>query len=211
MVKVLAKTVYYEPRKIGTDKIRLTLLERIEAEWSEHNLRKHEKLIDRMLVLAHNNVVRHLSSVGADNKYVFSEVEAPGLRAIVGEGQIKDAETLLFLKPEPVTRVVVLRRNKETGMLEKITEINVSKELWGYETKIELPEDMEWDALLVESPERKRLILKEEIKLPLREKIVEPVKPEARRKKHARKKKTKSVKKKKKKRTKKKRKKRRKK
>ena len=210
MVKVLAKTVYYEPRKIGNDAVRITLLERIEAEWSEHNLRKHEKLIDRMLVLAHNNVIRHMSSVGGENKYIFSEVEAPGLRAIVGDGQIKDTETLLFLKPEPITRIVVLKKNKETDMLEKILELNISKELWCYETKLEFLKNMEWDAILVESPERKRIILREETKLPLREKIVqESIKPKSRKRTKAKKKKTKSDKKKKKKRTKTKRKRRR--
>ncbi len=199
MVKVLAKTVYYEPRKIGNDTVRITLFERIEAEWSEHNLRKHEKLIDRMLVLAHNNVIRHMSSVGGENKYIFSEVEAPGLRAIVGEGQIKDTETLLFLKPEPITRIVVLKKNKETNILEKILELNISKELWCYETKLEFLKNMEWDAILVESPERKRIILREEAKLPLREKIIEEsMKPKIRKRTKAKKKKTKSDKKKKK-------------
>lgn len=162
MVKALIRTTLLEPKIIGDDKVQLILLERKEGEWSEHRLRMSENIIDRMIALANNYVIMNMR----ENAYVFAEVEVPGLRAFIGEGEVPGVETFLTIMPEPVLRIVFYKSEGEE--VKPLHIIEPKGDLWGYESKIYVKPSLEYDLIIVETPSTIRAILPDELKFPQR-------------------------------------------
>ncbi len=162
MVKALVRTTLLEPKIIGDDKVQLILLERKEGEWSEHRLKMSENIIDRMITLANNYVIMNMR----ENAYVFAEVEVPGLRAFIGEGEVPGVETFLTVMPEPILKIVFYKVDGEE--VKPLHVIEPKGDLWGYESKIYVEPSLEYDLIIVETPSTIRAILPDELKFPQR-------------------------------------------
>jgi hypothetical protein len=159
-MKVLTRLVEYNPRLVGDDKIKVYLLERREFEWREESHRRSKHQLDRLLAYAANMVTLHPPR---DN-YVFGEAEIPGLRAFFGEGRFPEAETVILPKPAPVTSIKLYRL--EDGKPILVHEYKPPSELWGYETRITVDPSLQYDLIVVETPEGPRPILRHETRLP---------------------------------------------
>ncbi len=193
------KTKIYKPKKIGDDKVEILGLDEEELSWEKHTIRSTKNIMDRMLAMANNVVLMNYR----DNVYVFAEVEAPGLRAVVGEGSIPGVETTLSPRPIEVTEILFAKKkNEEVEIVHKIVP---EHDTWIYEGSVNSI-DLDYDIIILKSVNMTRVLLREELHLPLRKKGEKKRKTKRRRKK---KKTEKSVKKKTKKKTRKKKKKKR--
>ncbi len=162
---------------VGDDRIKLVLLEREEGEWTEETKRRSKHLLDRLLAYANNVVIMSQVREG----YVFGEAEIPGLKAFVGEGGFRGAETLLLPLPQPVTRITLYKKG-ETDTAVKVHEYMPPGEMWGYETKIEVDPALEYDLIVVETPEGPRPLFRHELKIPTRKTQAKKKKKKRRRK-----------------------------
>ncbi len=197
------KTKIYKPKKIADDKVEILGLDEEELSWEKHTIRSTRNIMDRMLAMANNVVLMNYR----DNVYVFAEVEAPGLRAVVGEGSVPGVETTLSPRPVEVTEILFAKKkNEEVEIVHKIVP---EHDTWIYEGSVNTI-DLDYDLIILKSVDMTRVVLKEELHLPLR-KSVEKKRKTRRRRKRKKKKTEKSVKKKTKKKTRKKQKRRRKK
>ena len=163
MIKVLSRKIMFKPVLIGDDKVKLYLLEMESEEWSMEKKRRSKHLLDRLLAYANNVVIMNPVEEG----YIFAEAETPGLKAFVGEGGFKEANTILLPKPQPVKAVKIYKMD-ERGKLVKIHEYHPPRELWGYETKIYIDPKLEYDLIIVETSEEPRAIFPNELYIPAR-------------------------------------------
>ncbi len=158
----------------------------IEREdWSEHSIRSKTNVLDKMLIHAQNIVSMLDSSGELKDKYVVVEVELPGLKAMRCEGKVSGSSTILYPIPSPITRMVFLK--KENEELKPVYTIEFKGEKWVYDSII-YDKDLEYDAILVETPEDKRLVLKEELITPTRSKLVEEKRKKTRKRRRKKKK-----------------------
>ncbi len=165
MVNILTRKIIYRPVLVGDDKVKLYLLERREEEWTEEKKKRSKHLLDRLLAHANNIVIMNPVEEG----YIFAEVEAPGLKAFVGEGGFKEAETILLPKPQPIKSIKIYKL--EDDKLVKIHEYTPPSDLWGYETKIYIDPSIEYDLIIVETQEEPRPIFPNELHIPTRKTI----------------------------------------
>ena len=185
------KTKIYKPKKIADDKVEILGLDEEELSWEKHTIRSTRNIIDRMLAMANNVVLMNYR----DNVYVFAEVEAPGLRAVVGEGSIPGVETTLSPRPIEVTEILFAKKKNEE--IEIVHKIVPEHDTWIYEGSVNSI-DLDYDLIILKSVDMTRVLLREELHLPLRKSIEKKRKTRRKRKK---KKTEKSVKKKTKKKT----------
>jgi len=190
-LEVLVKTKIYKPKKIADDKVEILGLDEEELSWEKHTIRSTRNIMDRMLAMANNVVLMNYR----DNVYVFAEVEAPGLRAVVGEGSIPGVETTLSPRPIEVTEILFAKKKNEE--IEIVHKIVPEHDTWIYEGSVNSI-DLDYDLIILKSVDMTRVLLREELHLPLRKSIEKKRKTRRKRKK---KKTEKSVKKKTKKKT----------
>jgi len=195
------KTKIYKPKKITDDKVEILSLDEEELSWEKHTIRSTKNIMDRMLAMANNVVLMNYR----DNVYVFAEVEAPGLRAVIGEGSVPGIETILSPRPIEVTEILFAKKkNDEVEIIHKIVP---EHDTWIYEGSVNVT-DLDFDIIILKSVNMTRVVLKEELHLPLRKSVEKKTKSRKRRK-RKKKKTEKSLKKKTKKKTRKKKKRRR--
>ncbi len=162
-MKVLVKLTKYLPEQVGDEKIKLYLLKREELGWRIENKRRSKHVLDRLLAYANNAVITNM----AENAYIFAEAEIPGMKAFVGEGGFKDVETILLPLPRPVNKVRIVRI-KEGEKTETIHEYEPPAEMWGYESKITIAPEIEYDLIIIDTPEGPRPLFPDELKIPIR-------------------------------------------
>ncbi|OYT40524.1 MAG: hypothetical protein B6U89_01885 [Desulfurococcales archaeon ex4484_58] len=193
-MKAIVKTRIYKPQIVEDDVLRLIVYRIEDEKWEARDFRKSPNLIDKMLAYATNVVTLNTGS-GFKNGYVYVEVETPGLRVFKGEGRLSSVDTILYPNPQPLNKVVLLRRVNEE--LKPVHELRVKSEYWIYDTVIELKKNIEYDALLIVTSEDARIIFRDELKLPVFRSVEKRRRRKKRRARRKRKKKTKTTKKKK--------------
>ncbi len=195
-MKALVKTLVLKPEYLEDDRVKILLYKVSDEEWDSHIFRGSTNLLDKMLAYANNRVIMKSTTLKDLEGYIFSEVEVTGLKASRGEGVVKNVETILYPRPQPLQRIVFLK--KEDSMLKPVHEVKLDGEYWVYDSAI-IVKNLEYDAILIETLEDKRIVLREEIIIPTRKKIGETTKSlkKKRRKRKTRKKKKTSAKKKK--------------
>ncbi len=175
-MEVLVRTKIYKPKKIADDKVEILGLDEEELSWEKHTIRSTKNIMDRMLAMANNVVVMNYR----DNVYVFAEVEAPGLRAVVGEGSVPCIETTLSPRPIEVTEILFAKKkNDEVEIVHKIVP---EHDTWIYEGSVNAI-DLDYDMIILKSVDMTRVVLKEELHLPLRKSVEKKTKSKKKRKK----------------------------
>ncbi len=167
-MRVLIKVTKYKPVLAGDDKVRLYLLEREELGWREENKKRSKHVLDRLLAYANNEVLMNLSGEG----YVFAEAEVPGMKAFVGEGGFKGAETIILPLPQPVNKIRLMKTG-EGERAETLHEYTPPGELWGYESSISVDPSIGYDLVIIDTPEGPRPIFPDELKIPARKTTTE--------------------------------------
>ena len=95
------------------------------------------------------------------------------------EGEVLGPSTILYPMPKPIRHIMFLK--KEGEELKPVYKIEFPGETWIYDSIVYV-EQLDFDALLVETSEDKRIVLKDELNLPTRSKLVEAEKKVKRRK-----------------------------
>jgi len=186
-LKTIVKTKLLRPKRYSDNKVEVMVYEIEHEDWSEHNIRSKTSVLDKMLTHAQNIVSMLDSSGELKDKYVVVEVELPGLKAMRCEGKVSESSTILYPIPSPITRMVFLK--KENEELKPVYTVEFKGENWVYDSII-YDKDLEYDAILVETPEDKRLVLKEELITPTRSKLVEEKRKKTRKRRRKKKKTT---------------------
>lgn len=162
-LKTIVKTRFFKPVSIENNGVNILVYELVDEKWSTSNIKSRENLLDKLLVIAQNTLSTLESSGELRDKYVFVEVEYPGLRASRGDGRVEGSEVIVFPIPQPLKTIVFLK--KEGNELVEVNKIVFKQEKWIYDSIIRIS-NMDYDALLVESIENKRIILREELLSP---------------------------------------------
>jgi len=162
-IKAIVKTRVLKPTLYSDEHVDIVLYEIVDEEWDTHVFRASSNLIDKMLAYANNKIVLKQSMSGMIDGYIFSEVEATGFKTVRGEGLVKNIETILYPIPQPLRRIAFLK--KIDGELKQVHEIKPPGEYWIYETTL-VTKDLDYDAILIETSEDRRIVLREEIIIP---------------------------------------------
>ena len=170
-MEVLVRTKNYKPKKMADDKVEILALSEEELSWEKHTIRSTKNVLDRMLAMA-------------------NKVEAPGLRAVVGEGSVPGVETILSPRPIEVTEILFAKKKDDN--VEIVHKIVPEHDTWVYEGSINAM-DLDFDLIILKSIDMTRVVFKEELHLPIRKSTEKKRKARRKRK---RKKAEKSVKKK---------------
>ncbi len=161
MVKVLYRMIRFKPRLVGDNIVKLYLLDR-EESWRTDTIRMSKHILDRLLAYANNIVVTN----PIDEGYVFAEAEIPGLKAFVGEGGFRGAETVLSPIPQPVTSIKLYRFEDDKQVL--VHEYKPPSDTWVYESRILVDPSIKYDLIILETPEGPRPVYPEETYMPQR-------------------------------------------
>ncbi len=169
-MKVIAKTKFFKPVTVRDDKVELLLYVIEDEKWIEHTFRSSKTSnLEKMLIYAQNLLSITQSTTNVKNKYVVVEVESPGLKALRVEGTVSNVHAILFPVPQPVKTIAFFK--KEDGELREVHRINFNKEYWIYDSAIYV-KDLEYDSILIETIEDKRIVFKDEIMVPIRSKVI---------------------------------------
>ncbi|MEM1675916.1 MAG: hypothetical protein QXX35_03470 [Desulfurococcaceae archaeon] len=162
-MKIIVKTKFFKPIVFSDNNFNILLYELIDEKWFENTIRSRRELLDELLAVAQNTISLIESSGELRDKYVYVEVEYPGLKASRGDGRVENVETIVFPIPMPLKTIVFYKRSN--GELIEVNRIDFKQEKWIYDSFIKSSE-VDFDAILVESIENKRIILREELILP---------------------------------------------
>ncbi|MEM1742020.1 MAG: hypothetical protein QXJ36_06620 [Desulfurococcaceae archaeon] len=162
-MKIIVKTKFFKPIVFSDNNFNILLYELIDEKWFENTIRSRRELLDELLAVAQNTISLIESSGELRDKYVYVEVEYPGLKASRGDGRVENVETIVFPIPMPLKTIVFYKRSN--GELIEVNRIDFKQEKWIYDSFIKSTE-VDFDAILVESIENKRIILREELILP---------------------------------------------
>jgi len=162
-LKIIVKTKFFKPIVFSDNNFNILLYELIDEKWFENTIRSRRELLDELLAVAQNTISLIESSGELRDKYVYVEVEYPGLKASRGDGRVENVETIVFPIPMPLKTIVFYKRSN--GELIEVNRIDFKQEKWIYDSFIKSTE-VDFDAILVESIENKRVILREELILP---------------------------------------------
>lgn len=177
-MKIIIKTRFFKPVKIEDKGINILVYELVDEKWSENIVKTQKNLLDKLLFMAQNTLSIIESSGELRDKYVYVEVEYPGLKASRGDGGVKDTEVIVFPTPQPLKTIIFFK--KENNELKEIYRIDFKQEKWIFESVIK-SSDLDYDAILVESIDSKRIILREELLVPFKIHFIEEINKKKRR------------------------------
>ncbi len=190
MVRALARVLVYKPSKRALDGLVITGYDNDEIDWKELVFRsKVEKLVNRMAVEA-SRLSYHYRR---DNVYTQVVIEAPGIVVWEGEGEVTGVDTVFYPLMTRLDKIILYKREGEK--LSPIKTIDVGREFYIYDGTIHVKDDLEFDAIGFYTDKGLRIMLREELKLPIQTRIKEKPKLKKAKKTKARKKTSKTKKK----------------
>jgi len=162
-LKSVVKSGVLIPELVKDDRVRLIMYRVSREEWWQSDLRARTNILDQLLASAQNTLSLMLQNQEISEGYVFAEVATTGLRAFRGEGKLDRSMAYLSLMPQPVKRIIFMKKKEKK--LEKVYELVLNGEYWVYDTVVET-QDLNYDAVLVETVEDARIVLREELEQP---------------------------------------------
>lgn len=159
-MKTIVKIRFFKPLNIESNGINVLVYELVDEKWFQNTIKSQRDLLSKLLVMAQNALSVLDSSGELREKYVYVEVEYPGLKASRVDGRVQGIETIVFPMPQPLKTIIFLK--KENNELRETYKLFFKQEKWIYDSVI-TTSNIDFDALLVESIENKRVILREEL------------------------------------------------
>jgi len=186
ILKFFIKVRSLKPILQYSDYADITLYTIESEDWRIEDIHVSGSVLDKMLVDA-QNIMTTLQAGGLlDDKLGLVEIETTGLKVTRCDGRSVDAKTLLYPIPKPVRRIVFLR--KKNDHLEPVHSVDLTGELWIYDSVLNI-KNSDFDAILVETIDDKRVILKHEFSTSIQ--TIKPIVKTKKRRKRARRKKSK--------------------
>ncbi|MFZ8783315.1 MAG: hypothetical protein ACO2OR_04960 [Desulfurococcaceae archaeon] len=187
-MKVISRIELLEPVLESSGSIRVKVLRVAKELWSPLEAGSAKITIDNLVEVAAENVVKHRSP----EKLVLASVEAPGLKVILGENLLKGALTVLSPKPSYLKRILFVKC-ESSEKCSIVYEFRPSSQVLVYEGLIEVSQSINYDFIILECEDYKRIMLPHELMLPPVKSEVEKTK-KARRRRRAKSKRGKSKK-----------------
>ncbi|ACL11128.1 hypothetical protein DKAM_0802 [Desulfurococcus amylolyticus 1221n] len=189
-LKLVVKSFELCPFEEESDTVKVRLYTRGDRHWSEAeepglNVKEqgNEGLLEKMLEMAGNQLTMWMTSEKDSGCYRFIDVEAPGASITLGEGAVKDVETILTPKPSPLMRIRIVKV-EEPEKYRVIHEFKPSKESIIYDGFINIKNpDLQYDLILIDTTDDTRILLPHELILSPLKLSSESTKRRARRKK----------------------------
>lgn len=134
-----------------------------EEKWEFRELSNDAQraLIDRLLETAAEYIVKERNF----NTFTLSEVETPGLRVMLGDGELGEASTILIPKPSYLRRVLFVKC-EETSNCKVVHIFRPSSQLIVYEGSISINSDMNYDFVILDCDDHIRVIFPHELSQP---------------------------------------------
>ncbi len=166
MTRALARVVVYRPCVREVDGLRIVGYDLDERDWKKIVFRSRiERLVNRMSVEASRLAYNYRE----DNAYTYAYIIAPGLVVFEGEGETSGSKTILYPMMTRLEKIKLLK--KKDDRLEVVKELDIGKEFYVYDGWIELEKSIEFDALALETEQGTRIVLKEELYIPIQARI----------------------------------------
>ncbi len=161
-MKALARILTYKPSRRKLDGLVITGYDVDEVDWKPVLFRsKGERLVNRMAVEASALAYNYRK----ENSYTQAIVEAPGLVVWEGEGEVKDVSTVFYPLMTRLERIIIYKGEGEK--LIPVKTIDVGREFYIYDGALELEEPMEYDAIGFDTEKGLRILLKDELYIPV--------------------------------------------
>lgn len=174
-----------EPQSIGSEKVSVVAYKIVNEEWEKEKL-KGKLSTDKLLAYA-QNIIQRIQNNIESSRFVLVEVEAMGAKAVRGEGGLSNAQTLISPIPQPLKRIILLK--KSDSRLVPVGELDINGEYWVYDSVISAT-NYDFDAILIETKDYVRILLREELELPKRVKVISEKRRKKRKKRRVRSKKS---------------------
>ena len=178
-MQIILKVELLEPVLESDSNVRLGALRINKELWNPIEADSAKVAVDSLLEIAAENIVKHRSA----DKLVLVSVEAPGLRVVLGENLLRGSSTVLSPKPSYLRRVLFVKY--KNGKCEVVHEFRPKSQLLVYEGSIELIQNIDYDFIIFECEDYKRVLLPHEL-------LLSVVKSEVRKAKKTRRKKKRS-------------------
>jgi hypothetical protein len=160
-MRVISKIELLEQTAEGNSDIRLEAL-RVDKElWSPIEAMSSKVTVEDLLETAAENIVKYRVS----EKVLLVSVETPGLRVILGDNSLKKTSTILSPKPSYLRRVLFVKC-RDGGNCGVIYEFRPSRQLVVYEGAIELLKSIDYDFIILECDDYKRILFPHELSMP---------------------------------------------
>ena len=148
-----------------------------DLDWREVVVRvSRERLLNRMITEASRLAYEYKTN----NNYVFAIIEAPGLVVVEGEGDVEGYETILSPIPARLIKIIFYKKEEDGDRLKIVKEVSIPEQLYILDGLISLTESIEYDLVELVTDKGSRLMLREELYIPVVSKLA--VKTAARKK-----------------------------
>jgi hypothetical protein len=159
-MRVISKIELLEQVTESDTTVRLEAL-RVDREmWNPIEVEGGRATLEDLVEIAAENIVKYR----AGDKVLLVSVEAPGLRVILGDNSLKKTSTVLSPKPSYLRRVLFVKC-REGGNCGVIYEFRPSSQLVVYEGSIELLKNIDYDFIVLECDDYKRILLTHELSM----------------------------------------------
>lgn len=155
--KALRKVVDLVPMSVDDGSARALLFTPEEKAWDEVEA---EPSLEKLMAVAANTLAHDPPPGGA---FRFVEVEAPGLRFVLGEGAVSGTETVLSPLPTHVKSIKFVKMEGEKPVI--VHELKPSGLAIAFEGGLALKGGGEFDLVIVEGAELTRLLFPHELLL----------------------------------------------
>jgi hypothetical protein len=136
---------------------------RIDKElWNICEVNATRITIDELVEVAAENIIKHRTS----GKVLLVTAEIPGLRVILGENALKNVSTIISPKPSYLRKLLFVKcKGSEKCIV--VYEFKPRSQVLVYEGAIELLKNIDYDFIILECEDYKRVILRHELTLPV--------------------------------------------
>jgi len=159
-MQIILKVELLEPVSESDSSVRLGALRINKELWNPIEAGSAKVTVESLLEIAAENIVKHRST----DRLVLASVEAPGLRVVLGENLLKGSFTVLSPKPSYLRRVLFIKC--KNGKCEIVHEFRPKSQLLVYEGSIELIRNIDYDLVIFECEDYRRVLLPHELLLP---------------------------------------------
>lgn len=159
-MKAIVKVLKLAPVNEKDDTVSISGYIVNEEKWEFRELSSDAQhaLIDRLLEMAAEYVIKERSL----HMFTLSEAETPGLRVMLGDGELPETSTVLTPKPSYLRRVLFVKC-EETSNCKVVHVFRPSSQLIVYEGSMSIDSSLDYDFVILDCDDHIRVIFPYEL------------------------------------------------
>jgi hypothetical protein len=159
-LQVAVKLLKLKPVTLSDGTITLTAYEVDEEKWDLRDVgKKQGALIDTLLEIASEYIIKERQP----GRFTLAEVEAPGLRVILGDGEAGAGSTIIVQKPSFLRKIILVKCAEAS--CKSLHEFKPTSQVIVYDGSISVTR-YDFDFLIVECEDSVRAVMPSELALP---------------------------------------------